>query len=89
MTELYDALNILISLIEYLILIRIVLSIINFRMDNFVGELILNLTEPILAPARALIAKLNLNTGVFDFSPILAILFLRLFSSIVKRIMFF
>lgn len=89
MIEIYNGLRILVNLIEFLILVRIVLSIINIRLDNFIGEIIVNLTEPVLSPARNLINKLNINTGFFDFSPLLAILFLRVFLSIVQRILFF
>lgn len=89
MIEIYNGLRILVNLIEFLILVRIILSIINIRLDNFLGEIIVNLTEPVLSPARNLIRKLNINTGFFDFSPLLAILFLRVFLSIVQRIMFF
>lgn len=85
----YNALRILTNLIEFLILVRIILSIINLRLDNFIGDFILTMTEPVLSPARKLISRLNLNTGFFDFSPLLAILFLRVFLSIVRRILFF
>ncbi len=89
MLTFYRAFNILINLIETLIVVRIILSFINIRLDNFIGDFILNMTEPILSPARKLIAKLNINTGMFDFSPIVAILILRIFSSIVRRLIFF
>lgn len=85
----YRALTILINLIEFLIVIRILLSFINLRSNNFIGDFVFNMTEPILSPARNLIAKLNIDTGYFDFSPLLAILLLRAFASIVRRILFF
>lgn len=71
----YKALGTLIRLIEFLILIRIIISFLNIRLDNIFGEIIATMTEPVLAPARNLIQKLNINTGLFDFSPIVAILF--------------
>lgn len=89
MIVVYRALNILIYLIEILILIRILLSFINLRLDNIIGDFIFNMTEPVLSPARNLINKLNINTGFFDFSPLVAILLLRLFSSIARRILLF
>lgn len=85
----YKALGTLIRLIEFLILIRIIISFLNIRLDNIFGEIIATMTEPVLAPARNLIQKLNINTGLFDFSPIVAILFLRIFYDIVGRILFF
>ena len=85
----YTALDKLIKLIEFLILARILMSFVNISRENFIGEFIFTMTEPILSPARNLIQKLNVNTGMFDFSPILAILMLRVFYSIVGRILFF
>lgn len=85
----YKALGTLIRLIEFLILIRIIISFLNIRLDNIFGEIIATMTEPVLAPARNLIQKLNINTGLFDFSPIVAILLLRIFYDIVGRILFF
>ncbi len=85
----YRAFNILINLIEFLILVRIILSFINIGSDNFIGAFVFNMTEPILSPARSLIEKLNINTGFFDFSPLVAIFLLRIISSIVKRVLFF
>ena len=85
----YKALGILINLIQYLILIRILLSFMNLRANNSIVEFIFNMTEPILSPARNLITKLNINTGLFDFSPMIAIILLNFFYSIVGRILFF
>lgn len=85
----YRALNILISLIEFLILVRIIFSFINIGSDNVIGKLVFDMTEPILSPARNLIKRLNIDTGFFDFSPLLAILLLRIISSIVRRLLFF
>jgi YggT family protein len=45
------------------------------------------MTEPVLGPAQTLLAKLNINTGMIDFSPLLAILFLRLANGIFARIL--
>ena len=85
----YRALNILINLIEFLILVRIIFSFINIGSDNVIGKLVFDMTEPILSPARNLIKRLNIDTGFFDFSPLLAILLLRIISSIVRRLLFF
>ena len=85
----YRALNILISLIEFLILVRIIFSFINIGSDNVIGKLVFDMTEPILSPARNLIKRLNIDTGFSDFSPLLAILLLRIISSIVRRLLFF
>lgn len=85
----YRALNTLKNLIELSILLRIILSLLNVRLDNFLGEIVFTMTEPILSPSRKLLERLNINTGIFDFSPIVAILLLRIIFSIIGRMIFF
>jgi YggT family protein len=41
------------------------------------------MTEPILAPCRAILDKLGLGMGMFDFSPILAFLILGLIRNLL------
>lgn len=89
MIEIYRAIGTLINIIEFLILIRILLSFINLSLDNPLGEILFTMTEPVLAPARNLISKLNIDTGMFDFSPILAIILLNALYNIVGRILIF
>lgn len=82
----YRSLGILVNFIQILILVRILMSFINFDTNNSIGSLVYQLTEPILAPARALISKLGINTGMFDFSPILAMLFLTVIMNLARSI---
>lgn len=70
--------RILFDLIEILIIIRIFMSIFRISMDSFFGKIIMELTDPIMVPARALLDKLGLGRGFIDFSPWVAIIFLRL-----------
>ena len=84
----YRSLGILVDFIRLLILVRILMSFINFNTNNSIGNLIYELTEPILAPARALIAKLGINTGMLDFSPIVAMLFLSAIMYLARNIIF-
>lgn len=88
MTILFKALNILFNLIELFIFIRIILSYIPINMNNIFGAFIYNMTEPILNPCKRIIEKLGLNTGFLDFSPLLAILFLRIIRYIIFSIIF-
>lgn len=67
--------RILFDLIEILIIIRIFMNIFRISMDNIFGKVILELTEPIMSPARALLDKLGLGRGFIDFSPWVAIIF--------------
>ena len=84
----YRSLGMLVNFIEILILVRIIMSFINFNGNNAIGRFVYELTEPILAPARALLAKLGLNTGMFDFSPVIAMIFLRMIMSLAHSIIF-
>lgn len=84
----YKSLGILINMIEVLIVVRILLSLLNKGFDSVIGRFVYEMTEPILSLARNVIYKLGINTGMFDFSPLLAILFMRLFYDIVARIIF-
>lgn len=85
---LFRALNILFNLIEIFILIRIVLSYIPINMNNIFGTFIYSMTEPILTPCSRLLDKLGLSTGFIDFSPLLAMVFLRLARYVIISIIF-
>lgn len=72
--------NKLVQVIELLIIIRMFLSFITRDFSNPIVSFIYQVTEPLLAPFRELISKLNINTGMLDFSPLLAIMFLNFIS---------
>ena len=83
MTLLIKTLSIFVQLIEALIIIRIFMDIFRMNFDSFFGRLIYELTEPILVPSRMLLDKIGLGRGMFDFSPWVAILILRLVAGII------
>lgn len=62
--------------LNFMILVRVLLSWFNFNPDNKYIMLLYQLTEPILEPFRKLTVKLGLNAGMIDFSPIISLLFL-------------
>jgi len=74
------------QLVYYLIIVRMILSFIVRDLNNPIARFIYQVTEPILSPFRTLISKLGINTGMMDFSPLLAILALQIISDIVKRL---
>lgn len=84
MILLYSSIIYLLEIIEILILVRIIFSFLNIGKTNKLTSLVYELTEPVLGPARSLIEKIGVRTGMFDFSPILAVLFLRLISNFIK-----
>lgn len=73
----------LIFIIETLIFIRAIISFIARDTRNPIASFVFRVTEPILSPIRELIRKLNINTGMIDFSPLLALLLLSLLSRIL------
>lgn len=88
MVKLYRAIDIFFYILEVLIFVRIIFSFLRISPYSPVGRIVYELTEPVLGPARELIYKLGINTGMFDFSPMVAILILRIISSIIKTILF-
>lgn len=82
----YRALEILLQLIQFLIVIRILMSFMNINPNNPIGQIVYELTNPVLAPAKALLSMLPFNTGMLDFSPIVAMLLLRFILDIVKKL---
>ncbi len=76
-------LNILVRLLNSLILVRVLLSFFPDLRNSKIAYFIYQLTEPVLAPCRALLDRVGLSRGMFDFSPILAFLILNLIQSII------
>ncbi len=62
--------------LNFMILIRVFLSWFNYNPNNRIIVLIYQLTDPVLEPFRRLTAKLGINTGMIDFSPLISLLFL-------------
>nr|WP_312576005.1 YggT family protein [Sedimentibacter sp.] len=72
------ALSIFIRIVNVLILARVLISFFPNLRYSKITDFIYQLTEPILAPCRAILNKFGLNMGMVDFSPILAYMILRL-----------
>jgi len=72
-TTLISLLQLLSQLFSLLILARILMSWVQVDRGNVVVKLIFDLTEPILAPIRRVLPQ----AGMFDFSPMVAILLME------------
>jgi YggT family protein len=86
-TTLIALLQLLSQLFSLLILARILMSWVQVDRYNPVVKFIFDLTEPILAPIRRVLPP----TGMFDFSPMVAILLVEflvvpVLSTIVRSI---
>ena len=80
------ALSLLFRIIDSLILVRVLLSFFPTLQYSKITYFIYQMTEPILAPCRAILDKLGLGVGMLDFSPILAIVLLNLLQNLIYRI---
>ena len=63
---------------------RIMLSWIRISPYHPVAELVVRLTEPVLAPIRNMMPQ----SGMFDFSPMIAIILLTVLQQIVRMFLF-
>jgi len=80
------AISIFIRIVDSLILVRILLSFFPNLRYSKITDFIYQLTEPILAPCRALLDKLGFGMGMIDFSPILAYMILRFVQILVNSL---
>lgn len=84
----YNSFAILIRVIDFVILIRVILSWIPLNRDNPILKLIYALSEPLLYPIRQLIKKSPLGDNMMvDFSPIILLLLLQLIQRILLSIL--
>ena len=89
MIVIMNAINTFFQILVYLILGRAILS---WFVRNPYGTLykiymaIIQITDPILAPCRKLLAKFGMG-GTIDFSPILAIIALTVINGIIINIL--
>lgn len=75
------------SVIYALMVIRIMLSWIRVSPYNRLVNIIYQLTDPILEPFRRLIERIGINTGMIDFSPVIAFLFLQFLEGLILNIL--
>ncbi len=81
MAVLIQFVNLFVTVFQILLLIRVVMSWITPNPTSWFGNLMVELTDPILAPIRKVLPKSQL----IDFSPLVAFLLLQLLSQVVNR----
>lgn len=79
----YDLTDMVLMILQWLIIIRSILSWFPHSTNNFIIKTIYEITEPILRPFRSI--RIG---GMVDFSPLFAILALILFRSFVLAPLF-
>jgi YggT family protein len=75
--------NVLAQALALAIVVRAILSWVPMRLPFGIGELVWNVTEPILAPIRRWLPL----AGGIDFSPIIALLLIQLVAAMLVRVL--
>jgi YggT family protein len=86
----YQAAQMLVNLIDFLIFIRIILSWVPFiGQNNPIVNIIYSLTEPILSPIREIIRKSPIGSAgmMLDFSPVIAWLIFGAILGVLRSIL--
>lgn len=78
---LYTFINLFVTVFQVLLLVRVVMSWVMPNPTGWFGNLMVELTEPILAPIRKVLPK----NSFIDLSPLIAFLLLQLLSQIAHR----
>lgn len=64
----------LLALYELIVLLRCVLSFVFVGTYNAFYAFLVKITEPVLAPIRSFLSRTPIGNGMFDFSPVVAML---------------
>lgn len=73
------------EILIWAILIRSLLFMIIRDINNPIVKALFMFTEPVLQPIRNLMARLNFNTGMLDFSPLIAIVLINIIRGIILK----
>lgn len=75
----------LVDIIQLAILVRVIISFFpDVRYSKF-GDLVYQVTDPIIKPCQMILYKIGLGNMAFDFSPVLAYFILRVIVSLLFR----
>ncbi|HUC86805.1 MAG TPA: YggT family protein [Candidatus Saccharimonadales bacterium] len=77
---LINFINLFVFVFDIVLLARVVMSWFNPQLSGRIGRLLFDLTEPILAPIRAVLPR----SQMLDFSPLVAFLLLQGISALVN-----
>jgi YggT family protein len=69
----YTFAYILLAILQFAIILRALMSWFNPSMENPIVRLVIEITEPILAPLRRIVPRI----GMIDITPIVAILLMQ------------
>ncbi len=80
MEFLFDIIRYLCEVLTIVIIARVIVSWFSPSPTNRLAIILYQLTEPFLAPLRRIIPRV----GMFDFTPVVAIILLRLIASLLS-----
>ena len=75
-------LQILLEVLTILVLVRVILSWFSPQPTNIISSIIYQITEPILAPLRRIIPRV----GIFDLTPMVAIILLQVIAYLLTLV---
>jgi len=81
MSDLASFVNLVVTVLSFAIIGRALMSWLDPGMTTPVGRFLRQITEPIIAPIRQVVPSL----GMFDISPIIALLLLRLIGTLINQ----
>lgn len=81
MSDLASFINLVVTVFSFAIIGRALLSWFDPGMQTPVGRFLRDITEPIIAPIRQVMPRF----GMFDLSPIVALLLLRLIGTLINN----
>lgn len=80
----YRTVSIVFSILEFAILARVLITWLPIPKENNLIRMLYMITDPILAPIRAMIEKSSFGKNMmFDFSPIVAFLLIGIIRNII------
>ena len=86
----YRTVSIVFTIIEFAILARVLITWLPVPKENKLIQMLYTITEPILAPIRALIERSSFGKNMmFDFSPIVAFLLIGIIRNIILSLIRF
>jgi YggT family protein len=82
-TYLITFVELLFNILQFAIIIRALMSWFNPSPDNPIVQLVMNITEPVLAPLRRIVPRL----GMVDITPIVAILLMGAIQNVLLYVL--
>ena len=82
-TQLVELINLVFTALMFAIIGRALISWVDPRLQSPVGQLLVRVTEPIISPIRQVVPTL----GMFDISPIIALLLLQVVQRMVNTLL--